>query len=576
VSLLDQVTSPDALRALPESQLPELAGEIRDCLIRTVSRTGGHLGPNLGVVELTIALHRVFTSPDDPIIWDTGHQAYVHKLLTGRRLDDLRQAGGVSGYPCRAESEHDLIENSHASTSLSYLDGMAKAIELSGRSDRTAVAVVGDGALTGGMCWEALNNIAAAPQRAVVIVLNDNGRSYAPTAGAIGTHLKAVHSGSIFELLGLAYIGPVDGHDAPAVEAALHKARGLGQPVVVHCLTRKGEGYPAALADEAEKMHTIGPASAAPARTWTDVFADELLAIGAERPDVVAITAAMPGPTGLAAFAQAFPDRAFDVGIAEQHAVTSAAGLAMGGAHPIVCIYGTFLNRAFDQVLLDVGLHRLPVTFVLDRSGITGADGPSHHGMWDLTLLGTVPGLRVAAPRDAAALQRLLREAVASPGPTAIRFPKADIAAPLESLGTLAGADVLYAGERAEVLILTVGALAGAAVKAASALCDNGIAATVVDPGWVLPVPAELAAAAADYPLVFTVEDGGEHGGFGDAFCRALRQAGGQAQAVHSLALPQRFLPHGSRGAILSEHGLDGPAIAEAVRGAVRVLSSPR
>jgi 1-deoxy-D-xylulose-5-phosphate synthase len=575
VSLLDQITSPEALRALPESQLPALAADIRECLIRTVSRTGGHLGPNLGVVELTIALHRVFTSPDDPIIWDTGHQAYVHKLLTGRRLDDLRQAGGVSGYPCRAESVHDLIENSHASTSLSYLDGLAKAIELSGRTERTAVAVVGDGALTGGMCWEALNNIAAAPQRPVVIVLNDNGRSYAPTAGAIGAHLSAVHSGSIFELLGLAYIGPVDGHDAPAVEAALHKARGLGQPVVVHCLTRKGEGYPAALADEAEKMHTIGPVGAPPSRMWTDVFADELLAIGAERPDVVAITAAMPGPTGIAAFAQAFPERAFDVGIAEQHAVTSAAGLAMGGAHPVVCIYGTFLNRAFDQVLLDVGLHRLPVTFVLDRSGITGADGPSHHGMWDLTLLGTVPGLRVAAPRDAAALQRLLREAVDCPGPTAIRFPKADIAAPLESLGRLGGADVLYSGERAEVLVVAVGAMAAPAVKAAAALRDHGVAATVVDPGWVLPPTDELIAAAADYPVVFTVEDGGEHGGFGDAFGRALRRAG-RTDAVHSLALPQRFLAHGSRGAILSEHGLDGPAIAEAVRKAVRVLSSPR
>jgi 1-deoxy-D-xylulose-5-phosphate synthase len=577
VLVLDQITSPEALRALPESKLPDLAAEIRDCLIRTVNRTGGHLGSNLGVVELTIALHRVFSSPDDPIIWDTGHQAYVHKLLTGRRLDDLRQAGGVSGYPCRAESQHDLVENSHASTSLSYLDGVAKALELSGRGDRMAVAVVGDGALTGGMCWEALNNIAAAPQRPVVIVLNDNGRSYAPTAGAFGRHLASIRSGSIFELLGLAYIGPVDGHNVPAVEAALHKARGLGQPVVVHCLTRKGEGYPPALADEAEKMHTIGPAGAPPARTWTDVFADEMVAIGAERPDVVAITAAMPGPTGLAAFAQAFPERAFDVGIAEQHAVTSAAGLAMGGAHPVVCIYGTFLNRAFDQVLLDVGLHRLPVTFVLDRSGITGSDGPSHHGMWDLTLLGTVPGLRVAAPRDAAALGRLLRDAVASPGPTAVRFPKADIATPLESLGQLGGADILYANERAEVLIVAVGAMAAAAVVAATTLHDDGVAATVVDPGWVLPVPAELTAAAADYPVVFTVEDGGEHGGFGDAFCRSLRRAG-RAAAVHSLALPQRFLAHGSRSAILTKYGLDGAAITEAVRSAVKlpVVSSRR
>src|SRR5262245_53553519 len=420
MAYLDDITSPDRLRALPESALPPLAAEIRERLISTVGRTGGHLGPNLGVVELTIALHRVFESPRDPIIWDTGHQAYVHKLLTGRRLDDLRQAGGVSGYPSRAESEHDLIENSHASTSLSYLDGVVKALEITGQAARTAVAVVGDGAMTGGMCWEALNNIAAAPQRPVVIVLNDNGRSYAPTAGAVARHLSEPPSaGSLFELLGMAYIGPVDGHDVPAVEAALRKARGLGMPTVVHCMTRKGEGYPPAEADEAEKMHTIGPSGGRSGRTWTDVFADELVAIGSERPDVVAITAAMPGPTGLCPFAERYPHRTFDVGIAEQHAVTSAAGLAMGGLHPVVCIYGTFLNRAFDQVLMDVGLHRLPVTFVLDRSGITGPDGPSHHGMWDLTLLGSVPDMRVAAPRDGGMLCRQLREAVAHPGPTA-------------------------------------------------------------------------------------------------------------------------------------------------------------
>ncbi|WP_203784314.1 1-deoxy-D-xylulose-5-phosphate synthase, partial [Asanoa ferruginea] len=452
---LSHIQCPADLRALPESALPALAAEIRSRLIESVSRTGGHLGPNLGVVELTLALHRVFDSPHDAIVWDTGHQAYVHKMLTGRwaALDSLRQEGGLSGYPSRSESAHDIVENSHASTALSYADGLAKAFAIGGRPDRFVVAVVGDGSLTGGMAWEALNNIGAAPQRPLVVVLNDNGRSYAPTAGAVSAHLASLHSAngsaaSVFEQLGLGYLGPIDGHNTAEVEVALRKARSLGTPTVVHCLTRKGLGHPPAEQDEADRMHTVGPAGpSSGARSWTSVFSDEMVALGSSRPDVVAISAAMLGPTGLQAFADRYPDRAFDVGIAEQHAVTSAAGLATGGLHPVVCVYSTFLNRAFDQVMMDVALHRLPVTFVLDRAGITGSDGPSHHGMWDLSLLGLVPGMRVAAPRDGEQLRLLLREAVAHrDGPAALRFPKADVGPALPAVGRLGSADVLRWG----------------------------------------------------------------------------------------------------------------------------------
>jgi 1-deoxy-D-xylulose-5-phosphate synthase len=573
MALLDTVACPADLRALPESALPALAAEIRERLIESVRRTGGHLGPNLGVVELTIALHRVFDSPRDAIVWDTGHQAYVHKMLTGRadRLDGLRQRGGLSGYPSRAESDHDLIENSHASTALSYLDGLAKAFALCGASDRAAVAVVGDGALTGGMCWEALNNIAAARHRPVVIVLNDNGRSYAPTAGALGHHLAKLRAGaglSLFEQLGIGYVGPVDGHDTAAVEAALRKARDLGTPTVVHCVTRKGFGHPPAEADEADRMHSIGPAvpaGAAKPASWTEVFAAEMVAIGAERHDVVALSAAMLGPTGLQAFADRYPDRAFDVGIAEQHAVTSAAGLAMGGLHPVVCIYSTFLNRALDQVLMDVALHGLPVTFVLDRAGITGSDGPSHHGMWDLSLLGMVPGMRVAAPRDGRQLRLELREAVNhADGPSTVRFPKADVGPELPAVGRLGSADVLCAADDADLLLIAAGATAGPALAAAGDLRRAGHAVTVVDPRWLLPVDPALVAAAAGHEHVVTVEDNGEHGGYGDAFARAVRAAG-VTVPMRTLALPQRFLAHGSRGGILSDQGLDGRGIAAAV-----------
>ncbi|MDQ1684245.1 MAG: 1-deoxy-D-xylulose-5-phosphate synthase, partial [Frankiaceae bacterium] len=479
-SILDSIHGPDDVKALDANRLPALAQEIREFLVDAVSRTGGHLGPNLGVVELTIALHRVFDSPHDVLLWDTGHQAYVHKLLTGRAadFDRLRQAGGLSGYPSRAESEHDHIENSHASTALSYADGYAKAFALRGETDRSVVAVVGDGALTGGMCWEAINNIAAAPDRPVVIVVNDNGRSYAPTVGGLAQHLNALRlspsyeqvldlvKGSLsrtplvgaplydalhgmkkglkdllqpqamFEDLGMKYVGPIDGHDVGALEHALRRARDFGAPVIVHCLTKKGHGYPPAEADEADNFHGVSiidpitgrPVGIAPP-SWTQVFAEEMVAIGHQRDDVVAITAAMLRPVGLHGFATTFPDRVFDVGIAEQHAVASAAGLASAGLHPVVCVYATFLNRAFDQVLMDVALHKLPVTFVLDRAGVTGEDGPSHNGMWDLSLLGVVPGMRVAAPRDATRLRELLREAVDyDGGPTALRFPKASVA----------------------------------------------------------------------------------------------------------------------------------------------------
>ncbi|HTF12430.1 MAG TPA: 1-deoxy-D-xylulose-5-phosphate synthase [Asanoa sp.] len=601
---LERIQCPADLRALPESALPELALEIRSRLMESVSQTGGHLGPNLGVVELTIALHRVFDSPHDALVWDTGHQAYVHKMLTGRwaALDSLRQEGGLSGYPSRSESGHDIVENSHASTALSYADGLAKAFAIGGRPDRAVVAVVGDGALTGGMVWEALNNIGAAPHRPMVIVLNDNGRSYAPTAGAVGAHLVSLRDGSaasVFEQLGLAYLGPVDGHNAAEVEVALRKARSLGTPTVVHCLTRKGLGYPPAEQDEADRMHTVGPAGPpSGARSWTSVFGEEMVALGQERPDVVAISAAMLGPTGLQAFADRYPDRAFDVGIAEQHAVTSAAGLATGGLHPVVCVYSTFLNRAFDQVMMDVALHRLAVTFVLDRAGITGSDGPSHHGMWDLSLLGMVPGMRVAAPRDGEQLRLLLREAVAHrDGPAALRFPKADVGPALPAVGRLGSADVLRWGSarrpssapggpwqaagpggagqvaasggagRPElapegVLVLAVGPLGAAALAAADRL---DVPVTVADPRWLLPVDPELVAVAAGQRLVVTVEDNGAHGGYGDAVSRALRCAGAHVP-VRSLALPQRFLAHGSRSAILKARGLDAESIADAVR----------
>jgi 1-deoxy-D-xylulose-5-phosphate synthase len=602
---------------MDHDQLALLAAEIRDFLVAKVSRTGGHLGPNLGVVELTIALHRVFDSPRDTLVFDTGHQAYVHKVLTGRLdgFDLLRQRGGLSGYPSRAESEHDLVENSHASTALSYADGLAKAYALRGEA-RHVVAVVGDGALTGGMCWEALNNIAATTNP-LVIVVNDNGRSYAPTIGGLANHLatlrlnpgyerildlikealertplvgkplyEALHAikkgvkdaiapQAMFEDLGIKYVGPVDGHDVAAVESALSRAKGFGGPVIVHAVTRKGYGYQPAEDDVEDCLHSpsgafdieTGKALAAPARKWTQEFAEELIAIADERPDVVGITAAMPGPTGLAKLASKHPDRVFDVGIAEQHATCSAAGLAMGGMHPVVAIYATFLNRAFDQLLLDVAMHRLPVTFVLDRAGITGPDGPSHYGIWDLSVLGVVPGLRIAAPRDAATLRQELREAVAiSDGPTVVRFPTGGVPDDLPAIRRIGSMDLLAESEAKDVLLVTVGPFAHLGLPAAAALPECGV--TVVDPRWVRPVPIELVALARQHRLVVTVEDGVRAGGVGDALGKALRDAGVRVP-LRDLGVPVDWHPHGNRAELLADLGLTAAGVAREIRAAL-------
>jgi 1-deoxy-D-xylulose-5-phosphate synthase len=623
--LLETIHEPVDLKRLDASHLPALAEEIREFLVAAVARTGGHLGPNLGVVELTIALHRVFDSPHDAIIWDTGHQSYVHKLLTGRReqFDVLRQAGGLSGYPSRSESPHDWVENSHASTALSYADGLAKAFALSGPSDRAVVAVVGDGSLTGGMCWEALNTIAGAPDRPVIIVVNDNGRSYAPTVGGLAAHLAAlrlspsyeqlldlvrnslartpvvggpiyealhgmkkgvkdlIQPQAMFEDLGLKYVGPIDGHDVAAVEQALRHARRFGGPVIVHCLTEKGRGYAPAVDDEADQFHSVNvidpvtgrPVSVGPP-TWTNVFAEEMVVIGDQRPDVVAITAAMLRPVGLHPFAERFPDRVFDVGIAEQHAVTSAAGMAMGGLHPVVCIYSTFLNRAFDQVLMDVAMHKLAVTFVLDRAGITGPDGSSHHGMWDLSVLGLVPGMRVAAPRDATRLRQLLHDAVDDDrGPTAVRFPKASVDDDILAVDRIGDMDVLRRDDSSDVLIVAVGPQAAVALDVADRLAAQGVGVTVVDPRWVLPVDAALPALAATHEQVVVIEDGVCAGGVGTAIARELLSRNIRVP-LRQVALPQAFLPHGERPALLAECGLSAQEIARAVIEAAAGASS--
>jgi 1-deoxy-D-xylulose-5-phosphate synthase len=574
--MLDRITGPGPLRELDEAGLVALAAEIREELVRSVCATGGHLGPNLGVVELTIALHVVFRSPRDAIVFDTGHQSYVHKLLTGRRagFGTLRRAGGLSGYPSRAESAHDWVENSHASTALSYADGIAKAFELTGglatrlTDGRHVVAVIGDGALTGGLAWEGLNNLADAG-RPVIVVLNDNGRSYAPTTGGIARHLRELRQGTdqstLFERLGLAYVGPVDGHDVPALVSALRRAAALGRPVVVHALTRKGRGYPPAEADEADHLHGVGlldPATGRPLEaerpSWSDVFGEEILALGHERPELVCVTAAMLRPVGLAGFAARFPGRVFDVGIAEQHAVCSAAGLAMGGLRPVVCLYATFLGRAFDQVLMDVALHRLGVTFVLDRAGVTGPDGASHHGMWDLSVLSAVPGARVAAPRDPARLRELLREAVAvEGGPTVVRFPKAVAGPDIGALARMNGIDILHRGRGLplDVLIVCVGAMAAIGLEAGRELGGHGVGATVADPRWVLPADAALVHLAARHRLVITVEDGVRDGGAGAALARACADAG-VTTPVRVLGLATDFLPAGGRAEILAEQGL--------------------
>jgi 1-deoxy-D-xylulose-5-phosphate synthase len=614
-NVLAGVRSPRDLRGLTRDQLTTLAANIREHLIQSVARTGGHLGPNLGVVEVTIALHRVFESPKDTLVFDTGHQAYVHKLLTGRQdLSGLRTQGGVSGYPSRAESEHDVVENSHASASLSWADGIAKAHQLRGESDRFTVAVIGDGALTGGMAWEALNNIAACPDRKLIIVVNDNERSYAPTIGGLAHHLatlrttqgyerflewgkQALRRGGapgrlaygtlhgmkkglkdivapqgMFEDLGLKYVGPVDGHDIEALEHALQRAKAFGGPVIVHAITRKGNGYAPAMNDVADQFHAVGvidpgtgsPVSAIGAQ-WTSIFAEEMAAVGREHSDVVAITAAMLIPVGLHRFASEFPERVFDVGIAEQHAVASAAGMAFGGLHPVVAVYATFLNRAFDQLLMDVALHRAGVTFVLDRAGITGPDGPSHHGMWDLAVLQAVPGIRIAAPRDAVTLAEELREAVdVDDGPTVIRFAKDAVPEPIPSLERVGDVDVLRRGERRDVLLVSVGTLATTALDVARRLAAQGIDATVVDPRWVVPVSPDLLEMSRDHQLVVTSEDGLRVGGVGARIAQEMRDLGIDTP-VQQFGLPCEFVGHATRSQILTAVGLTAQDVARAV-----------
>ncbi|MFT3871691.1 MAG: 1-deoxy-D-xylulose-5-phosphate synthase [Nocardioides sp.] len=608
---LDSITSPRDLSRLDDQELAALATEIRDFLVATCARTGGHLGPNLGVVELTLAVHRVFDSPTDAIVFDTGHQAYVHKLLTGRKQDfeRLRQEGGVSGYPSRAESEHDLVENSHASTALSYADGLAKAFALRGE-ERHVVAVIGDGALTGGMAWEALNNIAVAGDSRLVIVVNDNGRSYTPTVGGLTTALTrlrtnpryeqalgqvkrrvnavpgvghaaydvlhAVKKGmkdalapqGLFEDLGLKYVGPVDGHDRAALEDALNRAKGFGGPVIVHAITRKGFGYDSAEQHEADRFHSPGPfdiatgTEAPKPHSWTDVFADEIVQIGQRRPDVVALTAAMMHPVGLHHFQARFPERTFDVGIAEQHAATSAAGLAMGGLHPVVAVYATFLNRAFDQILMDVALHRCGVTFVLDRAGVTGDDGASHNGIWDMSVLQVVPGLRIAAPRDASRLRELLGEAVeVAEAPTVVRFPKGPPPDDLEAVDQIGGLDVLVRSGTRDVLVVGVGVMATTAVEVGERLVAQGIGVTVVDPRWVKPMAPTLVDLARDHRLVVSIEDNGRVGGVGATLLQTLVDAG-VSTPYRLYGVPQEFLTHAKRTVILERAGLTAQAVA--------------
>ncbi|MGO1414648.1 MAG: 1-deoxy-D-xylulose-5-phosphate synthase [Microbacterium gubbeenense] len=618
MSLLDSISGPRDLDRLSKRQLVDLAAEVRQFLIENVSQTGGHLGPNLGVVELTIALHRVFESPEDPIVWDTGHQSYVHKLLTGRQdFRDLRSRNGLAGYPQRSESPHDIVESSHASSSLSWADGISRAFARTGRADRHVVAVVGDGALTGGMTWEALNNITDDNDRNLVIVVNDNGRSYAPTIGGMARFLNKVRTGTtyrdldaksgqaarrfgkvgralhrglrggtrgflsrftnnnaLYTQLDIKYLGPIDGHDLAALTETLELAKSYSAPVLVHVITEKGRGYEPARNDEADQFHSVGkidpetgrPVAGGSGQSWTSVFAHSLVEVGEKRDDVIAMTAAMLRPTGLAPFAERFPDRVYDVGIAEQHAVTSAAGLAYGGLHPVVALYATFVNRAFDQVLMDVALHKAGVTFVFDRSGVTGPDGPSHHGMWDLALLNIVPNIRIAAPRDGERLREELGEAVeVDDAPTVIRFPKGDVGDDIPALERLDdGVDVLFREGDEDVLLVGIGPFARTALDVAARLRAQGIGATVIDPRWVVPVAASLVDLAARHRLVITLEDGIRVGGIGTRVRQVLREASIDT-AVDELGLPDQFIDHASRAEILEDTGLTPAKIAQDV-----------
>ncbi len=606
------------LREMNPAQLKELAADIRVFLIDKVSKTGGHLGPNLGVVELSIAVHRVFDSPKDVVLFDTGHQSYVHKILTGRadQFDLLRQRNGISGYPNRRESAHDVIENSHASTALSWADGISRGFSLSGQSNRHVVAVVGDGALTGGMSWEALNNLSPESERNLVIVVNDNERSYSPTIGGLATYLTTLRASreyerilgrgkrmlhntpvvgkyiygtlhglkkgikdmvapqGMFEDLGFKYLGPIDGHDVAALEKTLQMAKEFGAPVIVHAITEKGRGYTPAIEDMAEKFHAVGivdPVTGKPlkasAPSWTNVFSEEITAIGAENSKVVAITAAMLGPTGLDKFSQSFPDRTIDVGIAEQHAVTSAAGLAYAGMHPVIAIYSTFLNRAFDQLLLDVALHKAGVTFVLDRAGITGDDGPSHHGIWDLALTGIVPNMHVGAPRDGARLREILRDCVAiENAPSMVRFPKGAVPSDIPALERIAGVDILYRGASKQVLVVSVGSMAAMALEVAALAQKQSIEITVIDPLWVKPISPAVIALCAEYSTVVVMEDGIKHAGIASTLSEALRNAG-IACSLHSVGVPLEFIEHSKRAEILEDLEITPTAVVQQIAG---------
>lgn len=627
MGILHSISSPSDLKKVPAVQIPALAKEVREFLIDRVSKTGGHLGPNLGVVELTIAIHRVFDSPKDSIIWDTGHQSYVHKMFTGRldQFSELRKKDGISGYPARSESDHDIVENSHASTALSWADGIARAYEQTGElKDRHVIAVVGDGSLTGGMSWEALNNIASQTHRPLVIIVNDNGRSYSPTIGGLSTHLASLRTNEmyekvldwgketllkspigrpvfdalhgmkkgikdvlapqgLFEDLGLKYIGPVDGHDEDLIENALQVAKRFNGPVMVHVITEKGKGYAPALEDEAEKFHATGvinPSTGKPLNssttTWTSVFSDELVAIGKERKDIVALTAAMLGPTGLDKFAQQFPDRIFDVGIAEQHATTSAAGMAFGGLHPVVAIYATFLNRAFDQLLLDVALHNAGVTFVLDRAGVTGDDGASHNGMWDLSILQVVPNLMLSAPRDASTLRELLRESVVvKDRPTILRFPKGAIAQPVSAMERIEGVDILAKKGDEDILLISIGAMANLAMDVAERLSAQGMGVTVVDPRWIKPLPNYLATLAAKHRLIAVVEDNSKSGGVAASISQFLRDKNIYTPQ-RDFGIPEKFLNHATRAQVMAEIGLTSQDISREIIEALARLDNAR
>lgn len=626
MGILENIHSPRDLDGLDFDQLDELAADIRAFLVENVSKTGGHLGPNLGVVEATIAMHRVFHSPKDSFVFDTGHQSYVHKILTGRQdFTHLREKGGLAGYPQRSESTHDIVENSHASTSLSWADGIARAFEITGQTDRHVVAVVGDGALTGGMTWEALNNISDDNNRKLVIVVNDNGRSYAPTIGGMARHLNELRTSRLYRSafrrsrrffhslgvlgktffeatrgalraiqnpptdlysnLDIKYIGPIDGHNIAAMEGALRAARDYGHPVVVHIITEKGRGYSPATSDEADQFHAIGRIDPVTGRavnpstavSWTTVFSRELVALAEQDERIVGITAAMMIPVGLAPMAKRFPNRVIDVGIAEQHAVTSAAGLAFGGLHPVVAIYATFMNRAFDQVLLDVALHGAGVTFVLDRAGVTGPDGPSHHGIWDMALFQLVPGIRLAAPRDAVTLAQELREATAvDDGPTVIRYPKGAVTAEIVAVRrTNDGVDILREAARHDVLVVAIGAMSGIALEVADRLNSHGIGATVIDPRWVVPVPESVVSLGGEYRLVVTIEDGIRVGGIGTRIRQDLRAAGFDT-ALTEIGLPDEFLPHASREELFAQVGLTAQQIARDVLQMVLGTGIPR